>query len=170
MLDTTIDGVGVLRGDLTDECAAMVQSVLDALSAPAGAGDLRAQPQRFHDALQEAMRWLGFCIVMDNTKANLTEAQLKADMYARLRETYDAAESVHAQLLGHRPRPPRLDVAVTFKDDGYSESRGDHPPRVCEADCAIEASQVDVVLVRDIGELTRCFDSAAGRYATFMLR
>src|ERR1700683_1630367 len=58
VLDTTIDGVGVLRGDLTEECAAMVQSVLDALSAPAGAGDLRTHPQRFHDALEEAMRRL----------------------------------------------------------------------------------------------------------------
>ena len=35
-LDTTIDGAGVVRGDLTAECAAMVQAVLDALSAPAG--------------------------------------------------------------------------------------------------------------------------------------
>ena len=35
-LDTTIGGAGVLRGDLTAECAAMVPSVLDALSAPAG--------------------------------------------------------------------------------------------------------------------------------------
>jgi hypothetical protein len=58
VLDTTIDGVGVLRGDLTAECAAMVQSVLDALSAPAGGGDLRTHPQRFHDALEEAMRRL----------------------------------------------------------------------------------------------------------------
>ncbi len=45
-LDTTLDGAGVLRGDLTPECAAMVQAVLDALSAPAGAGDLRTRPQR----------------------------------------------------------------------------------------------------------------------------
>ena len=57
-LDTTIDGVGVLRGDLTAECAAMVESVLDALSAPAGGGDLRTGPQRYHDALEEAMRRL----------------------------------------------------------------------------------------------------------------
>ncbi len=35
-LDTTLDGAGVLRGDLTPECAAMVQAVLDALSAPNG--------------------------------------------------------------------------------------------------------------------------------------
>jgi len=57
-LDTTIDGAGVLRGDLTPECSAMVQAVLDALSAPDGAGDLRTRPQRYHDALAEAMRRL----------------------------------------------------------------------------------------------------------------
>jgi hypothetical protein len=56
--DTTLDGAGVLRGDLTPECAAMVQAVLDALSAPGGGGDLRTRPQRYHDALAEAMRRL----------------------------------------------------------------------------------------------------------------
>jgi hypothetical protein len=54
-LDTTIDGAGVIRGDLTPQCAAMVQAVLDALAAPGGAGDLRTHPQRYHDALEEAM-------------------------------------------------------------------------------------------------------------------
>ncbi|MGH3203529.1 MAG: DUF222 domain-containing protein, partial [Streptosporangiaceae bacterium] len=57
-LDTTLDGAGLIRGDLTPECAAMVQAVLDALSAPAGAGDLRTRPQRYHDALAEAMKRL----------------------------------------------------------------------------------------------------------------
>jgi hypothetical protein len=57
-LGTTLDGAGVVRGDLTPECAAMVQAVLDALSAPAGGGDLRTRPQRYHDALAEAMRRL----------------------------------------------------------------------------------------------------------------
>ena len=56
--DTTLDGAGVLHGDLTPECAAMVQAVLDALSAPAGGGDLRTRPQRYHDALAEAMKRL----------------------------------------------------------------------------------------------------------------
>ena len=37
-LDTTLDGAGLIRGDLTPECAAMVQAVLDALAAPAEAG------------------------------------------------------------------------------------------------------------------------------------
>ena len=57
-LETTFDGAGVLAGDLTPQCAAVVTAVLDALSAPAGAGDTRTYGQRYHDALQEAMRRL----------------------------------------------------------------------------------------------------------------
>src|SRR5580692_7390248 len=57
-LDTTFDGAGVIHGDLTPQCAALVQAVLDALSAPQGGGDLRTRPQRYHDALAEAMRRL----------------------------------------------------------------------------------------------------------------
>ena len=55
-LETTFGGAGVLGGDLTPECAAVVGAVLDALSAPAGAEDTRSHAQRYHDALQEAMR------------------------------------------------------------------------------------------------------------------
>jgi hypothetical protein len=57
-LETTFNGAGVLSGDLTPECAAVVTTVLDALSAPAGAEDTRTHAQRCHDALQEAMRRL----------------------------------------------------------------------------------------------------------------
>ena len=57
-LVTTFQGAGVLNGDLTPECAAVVGAVLDALSAPAGAEDDRTREQRYHDALQEAMRRL----------------------------------------------------------------------------------------------------------------
>jgi hypothetical protein len=57
-LETTFQGAGVMTGDLTPECAAVVGKVLDALSAPAGAEDDRTQEQRYHDALQEAMRRL----------------------------------------------------------------------------------------------------------------
>ena len=57
-LETTFEGAGVLSGDLTPECAAVVGTVLDALSAPAGAEDTRSYAQRYHDALQEAMRRL----------------------------------------------------------------------------------------------------------------
>ena len=57
-LETTFGGAGVLGGDLTPECAAVVGAVLDALSAPAGAEDTRSHGQRYHDGLQEAMRRL----------------------------------------------------------------------------------------------------------------
>ena len=57
-LETTIGGAGVLGGDLTPECAAIVTTVLDALAAPAGAEDTRSHEQRYHDALAEAMRRL----------------------------------------------------------------------------------------------------------------
>jgi hypothetical protein len=57
-LETTFAGAGVLTGDLTPECAAVVAKVLDALSAPAGKEDDRTREQRYHDALAEAMRRL----------------------------------------------------------------------------------------------------------------
>ena len=57
-LETTFEGAGVLGGDLTPECAAVVGAVLDALSAPAGAEDTRTRAQRYHDALHEAMQRL----------------------------------------------------------------------------------------------------------------
>ena len=66
-LETTFEGAGVLSGELTPECAAVVGAVLDALSAPAGAEDTRSREQaedtrsreqRYHDGLQEAMRRL----------------------------------------------------------------------------------------------------------------
>jgi len=57
-LETTFQGAGVMTGDLTPECAALVAAVLDALAAPAGAEDDRTREQRYHDALGEAMRRL----------------------------------------------------------------------------------------------------------------
>jgi hypothetical protein len=51
----TFQGAGVLHGDLTPECAEIVNTVLDALAVPAGPQDTRDQGQRYHDALQEAM-------------------------------------------------------------------------------------------------------------------
>jgi hypothetical protein len=51
-LGSTFDGAGTLRGDLTPECAAAVQAVLEALGKKAGPEDVRTEGQRFHDALQ----------------------------------------------------------------------------------------------------------------------
>ena len=57
-VESTFDGAGVISGDLTPECAAVVTAVLEALAAPMGAEDTRTREQRYHDALQEAMRRL----------------------------------------------------------------------------------------------------------------
>ena len=57
-LATTFGGAGVIRGNLTPECAEFVQTVLDTLSAPTGSDDDRSGEQRYHDALEEAMRRL----------------------------------------------------------------------------------------------------------------
>jgi len=43
-----------------------VTAVLDAPSAPMGAEDTRTREQRYHDALEEGMRPLRFCIMMDS--------------------------------------------------------------------------------------------------------
>jgi hypothetical protein len=55
---TTFGGAGVIRGDLTPECAAAVTAVLQALGKNAGPGDDRTEGQRFHDALQAACELL----------------------------------------------------------------------------------------------------------------
>src|SRR5437763_16026481 len=57
-LATTFGGAGVLHGDLTRECAAIVGQVLDALGGKAGKEDVRSREERYHDALAEAMRRL----------------------------------------------------------------------------------------------------------------
>jgi hypothetical protein len=57
-VQATFGGAGVLSADLTPECAAVVSTVLDTLSAPAGAEDTRTKDQRYHDALHDALRRL----------------------------------------------------------------------------------------------------------------
>jgi hypothetical protein len=57
-LGTTIDNAGRITGDLTPECTAAVQAVLESLGKKRGPEDDRSEPQRFHDALQEACELL----------------------------------------------------------------------------------------------------------------
>ena len=49
---TTFGGAACIRGNLTPECNAAVQAVLEALGKKAGREDARTEGQRFHDALQ----------------------------------------------------------------------------------------------------------------------
>jgi len=57
-LAATFGGAGLLYGDLTRECAEVVGRVLDALGGKAGTDDVRSKQERYHDALQEAMKRL----------------------------------------------------------------------------------------------------------------
>jgi Domain of unknown function (DUF222)/HNH endonuclease len=57
-LDTTFQGAGKLNGNLTPQCAAAVQAVLDALGKRWGPEDERTKGQRLHDALEDACRRL----------------------------------------------------------------------------------------------------------------
>jgi hypothetical protein len=57
-LGTTIDNAGRVSGDLTPECAAALQAVLDSLGKKAGPEDERTEAQRYHDALQLACELL----------------------------------------------------------------------------------------------------------------
>jgi hypothetical protein len=57
-LGTTIDNAGRVNGNLTPECTAAVQAMLEALGKKHGPEDARTEPQRFHDALQLACELL----------------------------------------------------------------------------------------------------------------
>ena len=57
-LGTTIDNAGRVTGDLTPECTAALQAVLDSLGKKAGPEDERTGAQRYHDALQLACELL----------------------------------------------------------------------------------------------------------------
>ena len=86
-----------------------------------------------------------------------TNPPLRAALYARLSETYDAAESVPTQLANAEKHAGRRgwQVVARFKDDGYSafkEIRRDDFVNLVEA---IERDEVDVVIIRDVDRLTR---------------
>ena len=57
-VSTTFGGAGVIRGNLTPECAAAVRAVIEALGKKAGPEDDRTEGKRFHDALQLACELL----------------------------------------------------------------------------------------------------------------
>jgi hypothetical protein len=75
-LDLTYDGAGVLRGELTPECAAMLRAVLARLGQRCGKEDTRAVGERNHDALQEAMRRLLGADLLPKVNGHAVQAQV----------------------------------------------------------------------------------------------
>ncbi|HEX6525075.1 MAG TPA: DUF222 domain-containing protein [Streptosporangiaceae bacterium] len=57
-LHLTFDGAGVLGGELSPDCAVIVKTVLDAFAAAHDQDDTRSHQERYHDALQQAMKLL----------------------------------------------------------------------------------------------------------------
>ncbi|MGH3207498.1 MAG: DUF222 domain-containing protein [Trebonia sp.] len=105
-LGTTFGGAGVIRGDLTPECATAVRAVLEALGKKAGPEDDRTEGQRFHDALQLA------CTV-------LLRARLVPD-----RAGADSQAVIHIPLsqLRQLPGAPELEdawIRARLGEDGY---------------------------------------------------
>jgi hypothetical protein len=75
-LDLTYDGAGVLRGELTPECAAMLGAVLARLAQKRGKEDTRSQGERNHDGLQEAMRRLLGADLLPKVNGHAVQAQV----------------------------------------------------------------------------------------------
>ncbi len=57
-LDRTLHDAGRVEGDLTPQCTAALDAVLDAFSKKTGPEDTRTEGQRHHDGLEEACRQL----------------------------------------------------------------------------------------------------------------
>ena len=104
---TTFGGAGVLRGNLTPECAAAVQAVLEALGKKAGAEDPRTEGQRFHDALQAGCELLiGAKMVPDRAGAD-THVAVHIP-FPELRQRPGAPEAEEVWLRGAAGEPGYL--------------------------------------------------------------
>jgi site-specific DNA recombinase len=94
---------------------------------------------------------------MDATQEDGAKPQLRAATYARLSETYDAAESVPTQLANAAKHAERRGwrVVARLKDDGYSAFKEITRDGFIQLIEAIERGDVDVVVIRDVDRLTR---------------
>src|ERR1022692_1245642 len=75
-LDLTLHRAGRVEGDLTPQCAAALQAVLEALGKKAGPEDTRTKGQRDHDALEEACRRLIGAGCLPDRAGQSTQIQL----------------------------------------------------------------------------------------------
>jgi hypothetical protein len=106
-LGTTIGNAGRVTGDLTPECTAALQAVLEALGKKGGPEDARTEPQRFHDALQLACELL----IRARMVPDRAGADTRVDVVVSLAElmVLEGASAIHdawlAALLGDPASP-----------------------------------------------------------------
>jgi hypothetical protein len=91
-LDLTLHGAGRLQGDLTPQCAAALQAVLEALGKKVGPEDTRTKGQRDHDAVEEACRRLIGAGCLPDRAGQSTQIQLHMTL-DQLRGLDGAAEA-----------------------------------------------------------------------------
>jgi hypothetical protein len=154
-LETTFQGAGVLNGDLTPECAALVGAVLDALAAPGGAEDDRTREQRYHDGLQEAMRRLAASGLLPERAGQPVKAWahisladlLRLEGSSALQEEWTA--QVRAQWAAHRAA-----VSETGGDGGAWLDGDAAEAIACDAAMApIVTGDVNVAALEDLVRL-----------------
>jgi len=97
----------VIRGDLTPECAAAVQAVLDALGKKAGPEDTRTDGQRFHDALQLGCELLIRAKMVPDRAGADTHVDVHIP-FAELRQNPGAPEAEEVWLRGTAGEPGYL--------------------------------------------------------------
>jgi Domain of unknown function (DUF222) len=131
-LDTTLGGAGVLYGDLTPDCASLVSTVLDALSARAGAEDTRSKAQRWHDALAEALRRLVAAGLLPDRAGAATRALVHVAL-AELRSMRGSSR-LEAQWVARAQQDwagHRAAASVTGGGDGGAWLNGDAARGAC---------------------------------------
>jgi len=103
-LEDTIDGAGVLTGNLTPACTAGLHAVLDALGKNRGPGDLRTAAQRHHDALEEAVRLLAGAGMLPGRAGQPTQVQVLVPL-SQLRDMPGASEAEAVWLAARAGEP-----------------------------------------------------------------
>ena len=139
---TTFGGAGIIRGNLTPECATAVRAVLEALGKKAGPEDDRTEPKRFHDALQLACELL--------LRARLVPDRAGADTQA----------VVHIPLSQLRAMPgaPDLEdawIRARLGEDGYLAGK-DAETAACDAQIIpVVTATMDPDVIDQIIDLAR---------------
>jgi hypothetical protein len=141
-LGTTIDNAGRVNGNLTPECTAALQAVLDSLGKKAGPEDDRSEAQRYHDSLQLACELLLRAQLVPGRAGADTRVDAVIDL-ARLLGLPGASELQEAwlaALAGEHGYLDGLDAAAAACDALITPVVTGHP------DLAVVDQMIDVIV------------------------